>query len=204
MDILQRWIDRWAQRLCEWLHNFFPGNHPLVAVGAGIAGIPMEFPMPVDRIVSPNKFDHTNGGDMANAAGSHRNILKGVNPNDAGTFWAYCHMSGQPCVWCGGRNNITPPLLDTPGGNLSGVGLCPSGTMAGTAWYGCCFDPKGVAKYLAFLDCCSPHVIPCSIIHLPVKNWPDAKDWCQAPSLAVKHRYYCTVIVDMQADDGCK
>ena len=131
MEILQRWLDRCAKRLCEWLHNFFPGDQALAVVGAGIAGITLEFPLPVDRTVSANKyFGHKgkweNGYAMGNAAGAHRKILKGVDPSDEHQFWAYCHMSGQPCVWCGGKNNVTPPPpRGPPSPGRTGRGLVP-------------------------------------------------------------------------------
>jgi hypothetical protein len=63
---------------------------------------------------------------MGNAAGAHRKILKGVDPSDEHQFWAYCHMSGQPCVWCGGKNNVTPPPpRGPPSPGRTGRGLVP-------------------------------------------------------------------------------
>jgi len=199
MDILRRWLDRYAKRLCEWLHNFFPGDQALAVVGAGIAGIPLEFPLPVDRTVSANKYTWQNGNAMANAIGAHRNIKKGVDERKH-DFWAYCHLKGEPCVWCGGQNNLKPPPPD--GAELGGEGLCPAGKTAGTAWFGCCFDPKGVAKKIAFLDCCGKHTLPCSIT-IPIRAWPDAKDWCNAPVLNIKLPYYCTVVVDTTWGNDC-
>lgn len=175
MNDLRRWLDKMVQRLCEGLNDFFPGQHILANAGYGMAGLPRMLILPVDRRLPSNilHMAHGNAGDMANKA----HVGGGSNTESTCEFWAYCHMSGQPCVWCGGRNSVA--VFDSRYSELGAAAraLCPSGKTGGNAWWGCCRNPAGTAKLIAFLDCCGSGF--CKNLGLSrCRNWPDAKDWC--------------------------
>jgi hypothetical protein len=125
-----------------------------------------------------------------------------------GTYWAYCHMKGQPCVWCNGRNAVYHNHGEE---NLKELGgeLCPKGKDAGNAWFGCCDGPRG-HRLIAFMDCCGEgFCVP--NVNKVVNNWPQAKNWCFSdkdrppgpPAAGTlgghigNKSYYCTVVVDV-------
>jgi len=216
MNELKGWLDRITQRLCEWLDDFFPGDHGLAILGDGLAGLERVVPLPVDRRMPSNVLlAHSNGGEMQ----SKSKAGGGLPAHEwSCNFWAYCHMSGAPCVWCRGRNSLSYNTDYMNWGKDTAVtrDLCPSGKASLNAWYGCCKDTNGRLILIAFVDCCGPgfcyRLARC-------KNWPDAKNWCtyQSPprtlyvhgvavtqpgsayatDLTGPNSYYCTVAVSM-------
>ncbi len=222
MNRLTRWLDGVVERLCNWLNDAVSGRRRLALLGDGLAGGPSGTPLPVDRRVGPIVHEmHMNGGEMGNAA--HTKSGSSSVESSCG-FWAYCYMHGQPCVWCDGKNGLSPgnPYKDF---SRAGSDLCPKGYHAGTAWYGCCKDPTGTGKLVAFMDCCtsSTLIFPFNTckFKMPCSNWPEAKNWCvtgkvlgvlsgvagMPPSAEVNvmetEHYYCTAVIDMQSDGQC-
>jgi hypothetical protein len=221
MDRLMRWLDGVVERLCDWLNASVSGRGRLAVLGNGLAGVYGGTPLPVDRRKGPEILQmHTNSHEQASPA----HLRTGVSPFESNCgFWAYCHMSGQPCVWCGGSNDLTGKGSSF---STSGTNLCPSfsgwgKSHGGSAWYGCCMDPYGRARLIAFLDCCGSHAVPCKVFG-KCKNWPEAKNWCIGPitgfnrgGMPVYHttswfepftdtNYYCTVVIDANNDAACK
>jgi hypothetical protein len=192
MTELSRKLEDAVERLCVWLNDFFPGDRRLALVGHTLAGLGNPRPLPVDRRLAPSVLlmAHTNGGDMAPAGRAKGGL---AHPETDCNFWAYCHMSGQPCVWCSGSNAIITESADQ---EASGRAACPSGKIVGSAWYGCCKDPTGKLKLIAFLDCCGSGF--CSIFRGTCRNWPDAKNWCffdSTSSHTGSRGYFCTAAV---------
>ena len=185
-------IDDALERFCVWLNDVFPGDRRLAFVGHAIAGVGHWRPLPIDRRLSPSVLlMHNNAGDMAYAARAGTGI---AGPEDKCEFWAYCHMNGQPCVWCSGKNAIQGVAADQ---EKVGRASCPAGTIPGSAWYGCCRDPAGRLKLIAFLDCCG-HGLCYSNVFIRCKRWHEAKNWCffdgQASNIGPRG-YYCTIAV---------
>ena len=87
-------------------------------------------------------------------------------------------MAGIPCTRCKGKNGFDGTKAK-----------CPSGTVNGRWWTGCCKDAGGTMRYLWFVDCC--HKTKTSD-DCDTKNWcknyKAGIDWC-----AGKGNYYCTV-----------
>src|SRR5436309_15517961 len=100
MRELNKWLDKVGQHLCEWLNDSFP-NHPSVVIaGSALAGVAITAPLPVDRrIVSPLRYIQ---GPMDWADKAH--VKSGLPAGNGCNFWAYCHLNGLPCTWCGGRD----------------------------------------------------------------------------------------------------
>jgi len=187
---LSKRIDDALERFCVWLNDFFPGDRRLAFVGHAIAGVGSPRPLPIDRRLAPSVLlmAHTNGGDMAYGARA-----KGGTGNQTSCgFWAYCHMSGQPCVWCAGKNSVDGRATDQ---EAVGRTACPAGKIPGAAWYGCCRDPAGRLKLIAFLDCCG-HGFCAGLSRC--NNWPEAKNWCffdgQSSHIGARG-YYCTISI---------
>jgi hypothetical protein len=255
MDRLMRWLDGVVEGLCNWLNDVVSGRRPLARLGYRLAGRHGGTPLPVDRRIGAEVLQmHQNQFTKANSASAKGGgyILQG----NCG-FWAYCHMSGQPCVWCGGSNALGS-TSNRYAGHFSKAGedLCPSfhgwgksdigssypnprasrseayrpdsqGDLerlakgaaggGGVAWFGCCKDPYGKGKLIAFLDCCGSHVRPCSVNvfkegPIRCKNWPEAKNWCTGEVIGQNvaggpvyegEHYYCTVVIDMNNDAAC-
>jgi len=62
------------------------------------------------------------------------------------SYWKYCGAYGWLCAGCGGADNS-----------------CPEGcTSYNQVWFGCCEDPNGVNKLIAYVDCCTalPQNVP--------------------------------------------
>src|SRR5262245_8448541 len=119
MNRLMRWLDDVVERLCNWLNDAVPGRHRLALVGNGLAGVYGGAPLPLDRRRGPEILQmHANQYDMADrshAKGEYSGLRPGTNINVKYTitnhncgYWAYCHMSGEPCVRCGGNNALLP------------------------------------------------------------------------------------------------
>ncbi len=195
---------------------------PAGALGNGLAGQYGGIPLPVDRRIGPEILRYNWDNRQDNANPGHAKSGTVPIPGNCG-FWAYCHMKGEPCVWCGGKNGLSPGNPYAGDFSKAGEDLCPSfqgfgHSHAGTAWFGCCKDPSGVAKMIAFLDCCGSHMQKCNGHWLregeECKNWPEAKSWCitglptgylgwsSRPVYETEH-YYCTVAIDMQQDQSC-
>lgn len=197
MDKARQWLDDLAQRFGEWLDNIFPGHHGLAVVGdrlAGLAGFPL---LPVDRRISPNKL-------MAyDTTFDYSSRPQGNNNDRTCGFWAYCHISGQPCVRCGGRNFLPKNASFDPDFVKLGKQLCPSTKRSAGAWYGCCVDPDGDLRYIGFMDCCGgPQT--CAASQDWCEAWPEAKNWCMSSIQPNGDwTYYCTVVIDFQTTDLC-
>jgi hypothetical protein len=230
MDRLMRWLDFMVERLCNWLNDVVSGRRPLARLGSRLAGVWGGTPLPVDRRIGAEIIKmHTNQYEKAGAANAKSGgYILGGNCG----FWAYCHMSGQPCIWCDGKNALGS-TSNRYASDLSKAGkdLCPSFTGWGkshgaAAWFGCCKDMTGKGKLIAFMDCCGSKLLPCSIRHWRCKNWPEAKDWCIGPITGYRQgphgeqvpvyyttskylerftdeNYYCTVVIDMNSDASC-
>ncbi len=160
----------------------------MAKVGNTIAGHEPMIPLPSDR------RNHDNftamAGAMAPSVGSG-----GSDPQKCG-FWAYCHMNGQPCVWCGTSRNAL-----TRGDKLKVPSFCPAGKSLGAAWFGCCRDPSGTVRFIGFYDCCGRGF--CSYTRGTCTQWPQAKNWCPGGRWGA-NSYYCTVAVDMEQPDACQ
>jgi hypothetical protein len=223
MNRLTRWADEMVERLCHWLNAVVSSKRRLALLGNGMAGVNGGTPLPVDRRHGPMVVQ-TNWDNRYENATPYQALppVHGKSPsgNDEGEcgFWAYCHLKGDLCVHCGGKNALTPGAY---GGNFTWAGkaLCPEGKYGGQAWFGCCLDPTGKGRLIAFLDCCGHNLIPCG--HLfwdDCENWPEAKSWCvEGPPqtetydgkdhayypASQKNPYYCTVVLDMNGDKSC-
>jgi hypothetical protein len=235
MNRLMRWLDGEVERLCNWLNDVVSGRRPLARLGSRLAGVWGGAPLPVDRRKGPEILQmHTNQYEKGGAA----NAKAGTYPWEGGCgFWAYCHMSGEPCVWCGGKNALSSGHPYANDLSKAGKDLCPSfhwwgksdigssysHSSMGVAWYGCCNDPYGKGKLIAFLDCCGSHAQPCSWGYT-CKNWPGAKNWCTGAVTGYRQgphgeqvpvyyttgwepftdeHYYCTVVIDINSDGSC-
>lgn len=206
MNEPKRWLDRMVQRFCGWLNDYFPNQHGLAVAGNSLAGLGKAVILPVDRRVGPTAVHMAHGNWMAKAnAASIKPNKAMMNVQSECSFWAYCYMSGQPCVWCGGSNST----LSSSTRDMSR--LCPKGKSVGSAWYGCCMNPQGVAKLIAFADCCGSGFCK---IRLPCSNYGEAKNWCTYVAGQVFEggaernvygtlSYYCTVALDTERDDTC-
>ena len=198
MSELTRWLDRTVRRLCDWLNSVVSGRHLLAGLGHRLAGIDGMTRLPVDRRVPSNVLHmHVNAQapDVVGQAG----LLLPNKPNSCG-FWAYCYTKGWPCALLGvGKNAVgadaDPKYTDL---TLSGRDLCPILSTPGMAWYGCCQDPSGAAKMIAFQDCCKADVG--WRLHIPCLNWMGAKNWCWDGQKEVLN-YYCTVAVEQVGQD---
>ncbi len=219
MNRLMRWLNEAVERLCNWLNDAVSGKRRLARLGNGLAGVYGGTLLPVDRRLGPEILEmHDNRYDMANPSSSK----KGTHPSESACgFWAYCHLGGKLCVRCDGANDLAGSYSRDL--QEAGKQLCPSGKDGGTAWFGCCKDPHGRGKLIAFLDCCGYHIIPCTFGH-HCSNWPEAKNWCvfgpprtewyddnkggggrDHPYYGAdqEEEYYCTVVINMDADASC-
>jgi hypothetical protein len=198
MDRLRAWIDRLIERLCEWLDDMLPGHGRLAFVGTALVGGPGLLTLPVDRQFGANALLMSFERD---AGFTGVGDTPGNNLDRNCGFWAYCHISGQPCVRCGGKNWVlsgAPPVMQRDSKRIAKF-WCPKGKEGGTSWYGCCRNPKGVPKMIAFFDCCGKgNCSPAQWCH----KWPDAKNWCYGSSSSTSE-YYCTIVYDMDQDDDC-
>src|SRR5262249_17522872 len=97
-------IDDALDRFCVWLNDFFPGDPPLPLWAPTAAGGGRRGPRPIGGPLSPSALVmKNNAGDRGSAARAGPGT---AGPEDKCEFWAYCHMNGQPCVWCSGKNAI--------------------------------------------------------------------------------------------------
>jgi hypothetical protein len=121
-------------------------------------------------------------------------------------FWAYCHISGQPCYRC--RPSGVKWINSLYAGlEKDFVKLCNKiGKKAGTAWYGCCINPAGAIRMIAFADCCTEGSYDAAqdcATRLPwCHQWPEAKNWCWSSGTDAASQpktYYCTIAVDIGA-----
>ncbi len=191
-------VDRSAQRFCGWLADFFPGHHGIALAGAAIAGMPNLAPMPVDRRLGLD-IRMSNRDEDRTRRENGKYVVGGspggaVLPQDNCGFWAYCHMSGYPCVRCGGRNYLPP-------GDPWGSHRCPSGKILGQFWSGCCRDESGNERLIAFIDCCGKGFCTGQ----RCRNWHGAKNWCFFPRTGTDwfgpRSYFCTIVAQLQ--DNC-
>jgi len=210
----KRWFDRLIERWCEALNDAFSGQRLLAAVGYGMAGLKGMEMLPLDRRLGSNVIKmsgqvdqfrvdsqsrHREGTNLEKEpSGPNRYIVGyGTNPSDKDCgFWAYCHMQGMPCTWCSGKNNLTENT------NVDYKSLCPEGTNAQSAWYGCCRNPQRKIRMIAFVDCCGRGF--CSVQFWErCANFNAAKNWCAAEGSHLRwpqdrgpNSYYCTIAVD--------
>lgn len=202
MNKLQRKLDGMIQRFCEWLNDFFPGQHGLAATGNHLAGLERMVLLPVDRRLGPSTLYMAHNVDFRDG------VLSGKPPSNTDEkncgFWAYCHISGKPCVRCGGVNFVHMRIPPWASSNRDKLALhwCPSGTIGGAAWYGCCKNPAGVGKFIAFFDCCGG-TITCAPGTPSCHNWPQAKNWCFRTRTGTT-RYVCTIVYDLGNDRFCE
>src|SRR5262245_56207209 len=112
---LVRRLDRWTESLCAWLNARFPGGHGLALAGERLAGLPGGVLLPIDRRLGlgPELYMANTGESMMEKA--KPGAIKGGNSNESTCgFWAYCHLSGQPCYRCqpaplaGSINSLLP------------------------------------------------------------------------------------------------
>src|SRR5262249_46671090 len=148
--------------------------------GDHLAGLRAGVLLPVDRRLGRDLYMANTGESMMEKA--KKGAIKGGNSKeeDCG-FWAYCHISGQPCHRC------TPTPLVSINSLLHGREkdlaklCCYLGKKGGTFWFGCCRNPAGKPKLIGFGDCCSPGAHApqdCATRYPWCENWPDAKNWC--------------------------
>jgi hypothetical protein len=217
MDKRKKWFDRLIEQWCEALNNTFSGQRFLATVGYGMAGLKGMDMLPLDRRLGSNvikmagqnpwfrREGFRGGGKLEKETSGKEKFIVGfgTSPTEQNCgFWAYCHMSGQPCVWCGGSNNLSETKWQDP------QSLCPQGTNAKLQWFGCCRNPQGKIRMIGFLDCCGHGW--CSIAPWnKCSNFDAAKWWCaehgQHPSFPDhgEDSYYCTVAVDQGGNDPC-
>jgi hypothetical protein len=220
MKRLTQWLDRAVERICEWLNGVIPGKHQLVAVGYGLAGLRKGFVLPIDRRLTPTRLHMAYDANSYSAKAKKSEAKAGTSglETDCG-FWAYCHISGQPCQRCkppalASINKLTPGSNGLPDCARLPVRVPLAPKIDGYAWYGCCKNPSGQIRLIAFSDCCTPGSPQTSAQDCGgtdtskwCENWPDAKDWCfnsQADKDAQKRSsapivqaiYYCTVVID--------
>jgi hypothetical protein len=212
MDWLVKRLDRWTESLCAWLNSVLPGGHGLALAGERLAGIPGGVLLPVDRRLGlGTKLYMANTGDsmMEKAKPSALPTTSGNSNEYTCGFWAYCHISGQPCFRCqpaplaGSINSLLP------GRNKDLASLCATmGKTGGTFWFGCCRNPAGEPKLIGFGDCCSKGSNApqdCAKGTAWCENWPDAKNWCfSSSSQNANFTYYCTIVIDTGGDSTCK
>jgi len=198
----ETWVERITRKICEWFDDLFPGGHAVATVGYSLAGLRASMPLPVDRKWRPPTSIFSVGNIAENANKAHVKTGKAA-PESSCDFWAYCHISGNPCVWCGGKNSLFPVNVKHNDFSVAGKALCPSGTTNGIAWFGCCRNPNTkVAKMIAFMDCCGLDENDCGPGKDECHNWRAAKDWCEFGGN--KTGYYCTVVIDFNNDKGCQ
>jgi hypothetical protein len=222
MNRIQTRFDQMVRRWCRWLNDCLPAWHPLAAMGRRAAGLGQGFPLPVDRRTGVDvlmtygegkdkKGNYLNDGAMAKARTA--DAPKKYNPlayQIHADFWAYCHMDGQPCVWCKGKNFLVPQNKITSARSVErrqdiiNTQLCPPGKIPKNAWFGCCNGPNGL-RLIAFMDCCGDGwCVPNPLKR--VSNWGQAKNWCFSGDNPPPHgtfgghtgaeSYFCTVVVD--------
>ena len=222
MNRLVRWLDGLVERLCNWLNDRVSGKRRLALLGDGLAGVQSGIPLPVDRRIDPGILEmHHNRNEMATKG----HLISGSSSVETSCgFWAYCHLTGDLCVWCGGDNALMPGNPHANDFVKAGEDLCPTfagwgKSHGGSAWFGCCAYPSGektVGKMIAFLDCCGDHswMAPCGgFWKSECKNWPQAKSWCTTvpstfsstpgPPQYQTEQYYCTVVIDVQQNQSC-
>lgn len=197
--MLTKWketIDRWFEELCIGLDDWFSGSGGFALAGEALAGWRWEQPLPIDRRTHDHVY--TKGAMRTDWAGDPV-IGESQNSNaNSCQFWAYCHMLGWPCHFCGGKNHLSGPLDATK------LQCPPEAPKLGGLWVGCCSTPGGGVKQMGWWDCCVPKGKKwkgnCSQ-KAPCKNWPEAKNWC-----AGHGRYYCTIAIHMGSggDKTCK
>jgi hypothetical protein len=206
-----QWFDQMVERVCDWLNGILPRQHGLVSVGYRLAGMRKCFLLPVDRRTRPSvlqmAYDY--------AAHTQQMYKKKAKAGTSGLesdcgFWAYCHISGVPCQRCKPAGIASINFLNPKN---DGVGQCDRlGKLDGTFWYGCCKNPAGQLRMIAFFDCCSkgfpvPQDCGGAWAANACENWPAAKDWCFNSEAAKKAQrmedpphvlatYYCTVVID--------
>jgi hypothetical protein len=205
MNGFTNWLDGMVRRLCRWLNDVMPRGHPVALTGRRLAGLGNGFFLPLDRRLAPNVLMTWDNGNEKVHKSAAAKLVKGKAPAHESDphFWAYCHMKGQPCVWCKGKNDLVPNN-DPPDLSALGATLCPAGKTVGNAWYGCCDGPNGI-RTIAFLDCCG-HGWCVPNPFKKVTNWKEAKNWCfnqdNKPKAGTfgghigEGSYYCTVVVD--------
>ena len=200
-------IDTLVERFCNWLNDLFPGDGGLALVGGNLIGLKGTMVLPVDKRIASNVhlMSEENRGDNASLDQAKGGGALATSCN----YWAYCHMSGQPCVWCGGLNSLLP------GRKRDLAGLCPKGKIPGQYWFGCCRKAPTDVRMIAFADCCSKSgsglMTPRCAFKWPCDNWPDAKNWCSGRPVGEVYQnghlvtqydklpYYCTVVFDLGA-----
>ncbi len=187
-------IERWVEKLCLWLADRLPRQHAVAAIGSSIVGLPA-LVMPVDRRLN---LSHMSGESSPGDFGAQRgpsqetwrfkiSVMRDDATVDRCEFWAYCSMSGHPCVLCGGSN---------AGDMGAAQQACPASSVPRTYWSGCCFEPQaGRMRYVGWLDCGTPTSRMCSSAMSYCHNYPGVKDWSHPL------KYYCTVAVTESAKD---
>jgi hypothetical protein len=185
-------LDRLVQRFCDWLNDFFSGQHGLAVVGNGLAGLKGAPPLPLDRRLGPprvqmSKSTFQDGDKWPTGEGGIFGMGWFAKNEQECDYWAYCHMAGYPCVWCKGHNAVKQgdPTTPVP---------CPSGSVQGAFWMGCCKDPvENKVKMIMWYDCCGPEGVDLGQCGAKQEcfNWPQAKNWCYLANNS--YSYYCTV-----------
>src|SRR5689334_21415057 len=112
-----RQLDQMLQRLFKWLDDYFPSSHGLTIVSDGLMGLRGWVQLQVDRRMPDhvslanttefqtgmNKADRAKGGgggkETPQFSGRAYPGAGGAEFFDTCSFWAYCYMKGQPCVW---------------------------------------------------------------------------------------------------------
>lgn len=205
MEPVKDLVERWAQALCDWLNDTFSDRRGFAALGHGITGLPSNLTLlPIDRRLGPSVMQMAPHDNMV-TMNSASHVRKGLTDPKKCSFWGYCYMNGQPCVWCKGDNSLDQPDEKNPSKDFSKVGAkaCPPGKTVGVFWLGCCQNPKGELRSIAFLDCCGTGF--CVFVTKRCNNWADAKDWCAWTNDKNEYEtdttgarsYYCTVATDI-------
>jgi hypothetical protein len=182
MERMNAWLDDVAQRLCDWLNNHIPGQHPLAVAGGVMSGSRQCPTLPVDRRVGPEVL-------LMVAAGGAGGAVVDKGNDKKCDYWALCNMAGVPCTLCKGKNGFDGKK-----------GKCPSGTVVGLNWTGCCPDGGGTKRWIDFTDCChkTEDYKGCSE-KCWCKNYKPGVNWC-----AGKGNYYCTIAEhDPKKDASC-
>jgi len=196
--MLTKWketIDRWFEELCTGLDDWFSGSGGFALAGETLAGWRWENPLPSDRRL--NTHVSAKGALRTDWAGD---IVIGESTNsneNSCKFWAYCHMYGIPCKFCGGKNHLSGKL------DLSSVSCPQEAPRRGAFWGGCCRSPSGGVRFIGWYDCCVPKAKPWPGYCTKTRclNWPEAKNWCAGIG-----KYYCTIAVHFGTgrDDTCR